>query len=103
MIICECFNSLQDIDLWSFNVFTLSEASGKKSLKFMMCDLFCKYNLQNQFKVRNFQAKHSYFYFVFFQLMAHWQGITPSVFFTIDKYAALLGGAHIPQWEMPPY
>ncbi|KAJ6659650.1 hypothetical protein lerEdw1_018619 [Lerista edwardsae] len=47
----EVIAALKDLDQWSFNVFALSEASGKKSLKFMMCELFCKYNLLSQFKI----------------------------------------------------
>lgn len=45
---------LQDVDKWSFDVFALNEASGEHSLKFMMYELFTRYDLLNRFKVRNY-------------------------------------------------
>ncbi|XP_066478350.1 dual specificity calcium/calmodulin-dependent 3',5'-cyclic nucleotide phosphodiesterase 1A-like [Tiliqua scincoides] len=47
----EVIAALKDVDQWSFDVFALSKASGRKSLKFMMCELFSKYNLLSQFKI----------------------------------------------------
>lgn len=44
---------LQDVDKWSFDVFALNEASGEHSLKFMMYELFTRYDLLSRFKVRN--------------------------------------------------
>lgn len=44
---------LQDVDKWSFDVFALNEASGEHSLKFMIYELFTRYDLINRFKVRN--------------------------------------------------
>ncbi|KAH0621797.1 hypothetical protein JD844_023431 [Phrynosoma platyrhinos] len=43
--------TFKDIDKWGFNVFTLNEASEGHSLKFLMCELFSKYNLLTQFKI----------------------------------------------------
>lgn len=45
---------LQDVDKWSFDVFALNEASGEHSLKFMMYELFTRYDLLSRFKVRNY-------------------------------------------------
>lgn len=44
---------LQDVDKWSFDVFALNEASGEHGLKFMMYELFTRYDLLSRFKVRN--------------------------------------------------
>ncbi|XP_041434439.1 calcium/calmodulin-dependent 3',5'-cyclic nucleotide phosphodiesterase 1A isoform X1 [Xenopus laevis] len=43
--------SLKDVDRWSFNVFTLNEASGEHALKFMVYELFTRYDLTNRFKI----------------------------------------------------
>ena len=48
---------LQDVDKWSFDVFALNEASGEHSLKFMIYELFTRYDLINRFKVRNMEQK----------------------------------------------
>ncbi|XP_068103100.1 dual specificity calcium/calmodulin-dependent 3',5'-cyclic nucleotide phosphodiesterase 1A isoform X2 [Hyperolius riggenbachi] len=42
---------LKDIDRWSFNVFSLNEASGEHALKFMVYELFTRYDLINRFKI----------------------------------------------------
>ncbi|XP_063284758.1 dual specificity calcium/calmodulin-dependent 3',5'-cyclic nucleotide phosphodiesterase 1A isoform X1 [Pelobates fuscus] len=43
--------SLKDIDHWSFNVFSLNDASGEHALKFMIYELFTRYDLINRFKI----------------------------------------------------
>ncbi|XP_012410755.1 dual specificity calcium/calmodulin-dependent 3',5'-cyclic nucleotide phosphodiesterase 1A isoform X2 [Trichechus manatus latirostris] len=43
--------TLKDIDKWSFDVFALNDASGEHSLKFMMYELFTRYDLINRFKI----------------------------------------------------
>uniref|UniRef100_A0A8C5UKL9 Phosphodiesterase n=1 Tax=Microcebus murinus TaxID=30608 RepID=A0A8C5UKL9_MICMU len=43
--------TLKDIDKWSFDVFALNEASGEHSLKFMIYELFTRYDLINRFKI----------------------------------------------------
>lgn len=48
---------LQDVDKWSFDVFALNEASSEHSLKFMIYELFTRYDLINRFKVRNFNCE----------------------------------------------
>ncbi|PIO37199.1 hypothetical protein AB205_0174500, partial [Aquarana catesbeiana] len=40
-----------DIDQWSFNVFSLNETSGEHALKFMVYELFTRYDLINRFKI----------------------------------------------------
>lgn len=45
--------TLKEVDKWSFDVFALNEASGEHSLKFMIYELFTRYDLINRFKVRN--------------------------------------------------
>ncbi|XP_053140036.1 dual specificity calcium/calmodulin-dependent 3',5'-cyclic nucleotide phosphodiesterase 1A-like isoform X3 [Hemicordylus capensis] len=47
----EVITSIKDIDEWSFSPFALSDASEGQSLKFMMCELFNKYDLLNNFKI----------------------------------------------------
>ncbi|XP_069839163.1 dual specificity calcium/calmodulin-dependent 3',5'-cyclic nucleotide phosphodiesterase 1A [Dendropsophus ebraccatus] len=42
---------LKEIDQWSFNVFSLNEASGEHALKFMVYELFTRYDLINRFKI----------------------------------------------------
>ncbi|XP_073489840.1 dual specificity calcium/calmodulin-dependent 3',5'-cyclic nucleotide phosphodiesterase 1A isoform X2 [Aquarana catesbeiana] len=42
---------LKDIDQWSFNVFSLNETSGEHALKFMVYELFTRYDLINRFKI----------------------------------------------------
>ncbi|KAK2108731.1 Dual specificity calcium/calmodulin-dependent 3',5'-cyclic nucleotide phosphodiesterase 1A [Saguinus oedipus] len=41
----------EDVDKWSFDVFALNEASGEHSLKFMIYELFTRYDLINRFKI----------------------------------------------------
>uniref|UniRef100_M3XT07 Dual specificity calcium/calmodulin-dependent 3',5'-cyclic nucleotide phosphodiesterase 1A n=1 Tax=Mustela putorius furo TaxID=9669 RepID=M3XT07_MUSPF len=43
--------TLKDVDKWSFDVFALNEASGEHSLKFMIYELFTRYDLINRFKI----------------------------------------------------
>ncbi|NP_001096444.1 calcium/calmodulin-dependent 3',5'-cyclic nucleotide phosphodiesterase 1A [Xenopus tropicalis] len=43
--------SMKDVDRWAFNVFTLNEASGEHALKFMVYELFTRYDLTNRFKI----------------------------------------------------
>ncbi|XP_003791507.1 calcium/calmodulin-dependent 3',5'-cyclic nucleotide phosphodiesterase 1A [Otolemur garnettii] len=43
--------TLKDIDKWSFDVFALNEASGEHSLKFIIYELFTRYDLINRFKI----------------------------------------------------
>ncbi|KAM9036667.1 dual specificity calcium/calmodulin-dependent 3',5'-cyclic nucleotide phosphodiesterase 1A isoform 2-T2 [Sarcophilus harrisii] len=43
--------TLKDVDKWSFDVFALNDASGEHSLKFMMYELFTRYDLINRFKI----------------------------------------------------
>ncbi|XP_006151689.1 calcium/calmodulin-dependent 3',5'-cyclic nucleotide phosphodiesterase 1A isoform X2 [Tupaia chinensis] len=43
--------SLKDVDKWSFDVFALNKASGDQSLKFMIYELFTRYDLINRFKI----------------------------------------------------
>uniref|UniRef100_A0A3Q3VWM2 Phosphodiesterase n=1 Tax=Mola mola TaxID=94237 RepID=A0A3Q3VWM2_MOLML len=42
---------LQNLDLWSFNVFALNDASGDHALKFVFYELLTRYDLINRFKV----------------------------------------------------
>ncbi|XP_007422836.1 calcium/calmodulin-dependent 3',5'-cyclic nucleotide phosphodiesterase 1A isoform X2 [Python bivittatus] len=43
--------TFKDVDKWSFDVFSLNEASGGHSLKFMMYELFTRYDLLSRFKI----------------------------------------------------
>ncbi|XP_034350930.1 dual specificity calcium/calmodulin-dependent 3',5'-cyclic nucleotide phosphodiesterase 1A isoform X1 [Arvicanthis niloticus] len=43
--------TLKEVDKWSFDVFALNEASGEHSLKFMIYELFTRYDLINRFKI----------------------------------------------------
>nr|KAF6496937.1 phosphodiesterase 1A [Rousettus aegyptiacus] len=43
--------TLKDVDKWSFDVFALNKASGEHSLKFMIYELFTRYDLINRFKI----------------------------------------------------
>ncbi|KAL4635488.1 calcium/calmodulin-dependent 3',5'-cyclic nucleotide phosphodiesterase 1A [Arapaima gigas] len=43
--------ALKDIDQWSFDVFTLQEASGEHSLKFLLYELLNRYDLINHFRI----------------------------------------------------
>ncbi|XP_070097484.1 dual specificity calcium/calmodulin-dependent 3',5'-cyclic nucleotide phosphodiesterase 1A isoform X2 [Equus przewalskii] len=43
--------TLKDVDKWSFDVFALNEASGEHSLKFIIYELFTRYDLINRFKI----------------------------------------------------
>ncbi|KAF7645234.1 hypothetical protein LDENG_00207770, partial [Lucifuga dentata] len=42
---------LKHMDVWSFDVFTLNDASGDHALKFIFYDLLTRYDLINRFKV----------------------------------------------------
>lgn len=42
---------LQDVDRWSFDVFSLNEASGDHALKFIFYELLTRYDLISRFKV----------------------------------------------------
>lgn len=42
---------LQNVDMWSFDVFALNEASGEHALKFIFYELLTRYDLINRFKV----------------------------------------------------
>nr|XP_028577469.1 calcium/calmodulin-dependent 3',5'-cyclic nucleotide phosphodiesterase 1A-like [Podarcis muralis] len=43
--------AFKDIDKWDFDVFALNETCEGHSLKYLMCDLFNKYDLLRQFKI----------------------------------------------------
>ncbi|KYO17748.1 hypothetical protein Y1Q_0011439 [Alligator mississippiensis] len=43
--------TFKEVDKWSFDVFALNEASGEHSLKFMMYELFTRYDLMSRFKI----------------------------------------------------
>lgn len=47
-----CMYPFQHVDMWSFNVFALNDASGDHALKFVFYDLLTRYDLINRFKVR---------------------------------------------------
>ncbi|XP_062972368.1 dual specificity calcium/calmodulin-dependent 3',5'-cyclic nucleotide phosphodiesterase 1A [Elgaria multicarinata webbii] len=47
----EVIATFKDVDKWSFDVFALNEASGGHSLKFMMYELFTRYDLLSRFKI----------------------------------------------------
>ncbi|XP_060113008.1 dual specificity calcium/calmodulin-dependent 3',5'-cyclic nucleotide phosphodiesterase 1A [Heteronotia binoei] len=47
----EVISTFKDVDKWSFDVFALNEASGGHSLKFMMYELFTRYDLLSRFKI----------------------------------------------------
>ncbi|XP_067154615.1 dual specificity calcium/calmodulin-dependent 3',5'-cyclic nucleotide phosphodiesterase 1A isoform X2 [Apteryx mantelli] len=47
----EAMATFKDVDKWSFDVFALNEASGEHSLKFMMYELFTRYDLLSRFKI----------------------------------------------------
>lgn len=52
--ICHQFISLpvfQDVDKWSFDVFTLQEASSEHALKFLVYELLTRYDLISRFRV----------------------------------------------------
>ncbi|KAM9839426.1 dual specificity calcium/calmodulin-dependent 3',5'-cyclic nucleotide phosphodiesterase 1A-like [Aulostomus maculatus] len=42
---------LKDVDVWSFDVFALNDASGDHALKFVFYELLTRYDLINRFKV----------------------------------------------------
>lgn len=42
---------VQDVDKWSFDVFSLNEASGDHALKFIFYELLTRYDLISRFKV----------------------------------------------------
>ena len=41
----------EDVDKWSFDVFSLNEASGDHALKFIFYELLTRYDLISRFKV----------------------------------------------------
>ncbi|KAK7822293.1 hypothetical protein U0070_014392 [Myodes glareolus] len=43
--------ALKDVDKWSFDIFALNETSSEHSLKFMIYELFTRYDLINRFKI----------------------------------------------------
>ncbi|KAI1899498.1 hypothetical protein AGOR_G00062420 [Albula goreensis] len=43
--------SLKDVDMWSFDVFALHEASSEHALKFLVYDLLTRYDLISRFKI----------------------------------------------------
>ncbi|KAM9380464.1 dual specificity calcium/calmodulin-dependent 3',5'-cyclic nucleotide phosphodiesterase 1A [Phaethornis superciliosus] len=47
----EVIVTFKDVDKWSFDVFALNKASGEHSLKFMMYELFTRYDLLSRFKI----------------------------------------------------
>ncbi|XP_051478853.1 dual specificity calcium/calmodulin-dependent 3',5'-cyclic nucleotide phosphodiesterase 1A isoform X2 [Apus apus] len=47
----EVIVTFKDVDKWSFDVFALNEASGEHSLKFMVYELFTRYDLFSRFKI----------------------------------------------------
>ncbi|XP_053126033.1 dual specificity calcium/calmodulin-dependent 3',5'-cyclic nucleotide phosphodiesterase 1A isoform X2 [Hemicordylus capensis] len=47
----EVITTFKDVDKWSFDVFSLNEASGGHSLKFMIYELFTRYDLLSRFKI----------------------------------------------------
>ncbi|XP_068263329.1 dual specificity calcium/calmodulin-dependent 3',5'-cyclic nucleotide phosphodiesterase 1A isoform X1 [Nyctibius grandis] len=47
----EVIVTFKDVDKWSFDVFALNEASGEHGLKFMMYELFTRYDLLSRFKI----------------------------------------------------
>ncbi|RXM29968.1 Calcium/calmodulin-dependent 3',5'-cyclic nucleotide phosphodiesterase 1A [Acipenser ruthenus] len=42
---------LKDVDKWSFNVFALNEAGGEHALRFLVYELFTRYDLISRFRV----------------------------------------------------
>uniref|UniRef100_A0AAQ4QZA5 PDEase domain-containing protein n=1 Tax=Gasterosteus aculeatus aculeatus TaxID=481459 RepID=A0AAQ4QZA5_GASAC len=42
---------IMHVDMWSFDVFALNDASGDHALKFVFYELFTRYDLINRFKV----------------------------------------------------
>ncbi|XP_067837493.1 dual specificity calcium/calmodulin-dependent 3',5'-cyclic nucleotide phosphodiesterase 1C-like isoform X2 [Heptranchias perlo] len=42
---------LKNVDKWTFNVFALNEASGEHALKFIVYELFTRYDLISRFKI----------------------------------------------------
>ncbi|XP_038645164.1 calcium/calmodulin-dependent 3',5'-cyclic nucleotide phosphodiesterase 1A isoform X2 [Scyliorhinus canicula] len=44
-------SALKDVDKWSFNVFALNDASGEHALKFMVHELFTRYDLISRFRI----------------------------------------------------
>uniref|UniRef100_A0A8C6X0U6 Phosphodiesterase n=1 Tax=Naja naja TaxID=35670 RepID=A0A8C6X0U6_NAJNA len=47
----EVIQAMKMIDRWDFNVFTLDEAAEGHCLKFMMCEIFAKYELLKRFQI----------------------------------------------------
>lgn len=41
----------QEVDQWSFDVFSFHEATGDHALKFLVYDLLTRYDLVNRFRV----------------------------------------------------
>lgn len=42
---------LQEVDQWSFDVFSFHEGTGDHALKFLVYDLLTRYDLINRFRV----------------------------------------------------
>uniref|UniRef100_A0A670Y2L8 Phosphodiesterase n=1 Tax=Pseudonaja textilis TaxID=8673 RepID=A0A670Y2L8_PSETE len=47
----EVIQAMKTIDKWDFNVFTLDEAAEGHCLKFMICEIFAKYDLLTRFQI----------------------------------------------------
>ncbi|ETE60242.1 Calcium/calmodulin-dependent 3',5'-cyclic nucleotide phosphodiesterase 1A, partial [Ophiophagus hannah] len=47
----DVIQAMKTIDKWDFNVFTLDEAAEGHCLKFMMCEIFTKYDLLKRFQI----------------------------------------------------
>ncbi|XP_039182239.1 calcium/calmodulin-dependent 3',5'-cyclic nucleotide phosphodiesterase 1A-like isoform X3 [Crotalus tigris] len=47
----EVVQAMKTIDKWDFNVFTLDEAAEGHCLKFMICEIFTKYDLLKRFQI----------------------------------------------------
>lgn len=50
----------QDVDKWSFDVFTLHEASSEHALKFLVYELLTRYDLINRFRVCEIVFTHTH-------------------------------------------
>lgn len=52
MIMMTPYNHVfQEVDHWSFDVFSFQEATGDHALKFLVYDLLTRYDLINRFRV----------------------------------------------------
>lgn len=67
---------LQDVDKWSFDVFSLNEASGDHALKFIFYELLTRYDLISRFKVSTSLKRYTaYIYLSFCDFYAKTKGI----------------------------